>query len=176
VAGVARLAWCTDQDEPEAVASMGSRSGERTRGPERDLLSMLRVPTYVAKSPIAGVGLFAATDLPAHHHIWEFTEGVDWRITPSELILFPEPFQSKLRHYLYQEDSGLYVLCGDNAKYMNHSDDPNCDDQGNEGTVTLRAIRAGEELTCDYRLFDLESRTFGLTFDGQAAVAVRGAE
>jgi uncharacterized protein len=128
---------------------------------------MLRVPTFVAPSPIAGVGLFAATDLPANYAIWEFAEGIDWRITPSELAFFPEPFQSNLRHYLYQEDSGLYVLCGDNAKYMNHSDDPNCDDTGGEYTVSRRSIAAGEELTCDYRLFDLEAKTFGLRFNGQ---------
>jgi SET domain-containing protein len=134
---------------------------------------MLRVPTYVAQSPIAGVGLFSAIDLPAQHVIWEYSDGVDWRIAPSELMLFPEPFQSRLRHYLYQEDSGLYVLCGDNAKYMNHSDEPNCDDTGGEYTVTRRAIHAGEELTCDYRLFDLEAKTLGLAFNGQPALAVR---
>lgn len=134
---------------------------------------MLRVPTYVAPSSIAGVGLFAATDLPANSVIWEYSEGVDWKITPSELILFPEPFQSRLRHYLYQEDSGVYVLCGDNAKYMNHSEQPNCDDTGGEYTVTTRAIKAGEELTCDYRLFDLESRSFGVTFNGQPVEAAR---
>jgi len=145
---------------------MGPRTGEGRRGPKSDQ-SMLRVPTYVAPSPIAGVGLFAATDLPESFVIWEFVDGVDWRISPTELSLFPEPFQSKLRHYLYQEDSGLYVLCGDNAKYMNHCDDPNCDDTGGEYTVSIRAIAAGEELTCDYRLFDLEAKTLGLRFGGQ---------
>jgi hypothetical protein len=128
---------------------------------------MLRVPTYVAPSPIAGVGLFAATDLPPGNVIWQYADGVDWKISPTELLLFPEPFQSKLRHYLYQEDTGLYVLCGDNAKYMNHSDDPNCDDQGGEFTIARRRICAGEELTCDYRLFDLESKTLGVSFSGQ---------
>lgn len=125
---------------------------------------MLCVPTYVAPSDIAGVGLFAATDLPARHVIWRFTEGVDWRIPPEDLKRFPEPYRSRLKHYLYLEDSGLYVLCGDNAKYMNHADEPNCDDSGKVATITLRAIRAGEELTCDYRLFDLESRENGVAF------------
>ncbi len=125
---------------------------------------MLRVPTYVAPSPIAGMGLFAATHLPAGCVIWEYTEGIDWRIEPAELSLFPEPYQSRLRHYLYQEDSGVYVLCGDNAKYMNHSDDPNCDDPEGAHTVTSRVIQAGEELTCDYRSFDLEARSIGLFF------------
>ncbi len=128
---------------------------------------MLRVPTYVAPSPIAGVGLFAATELPEGFVVWEFVEGVDWRIPSAELALFPEPFQSRLRHYLYQEESGLYVLCGDNAKYMNHSDEPNCDDSGGKYTVTCRRIAAGQELTCDYRLFDFEARTFGLQFNGK---------
>ncbi len=151
---------------------MGPARASGRRGSKSDWNRMLRVPTYVASSPIAGMGLFAATDLPAHSVIWEYTEGIDWKITPSELMLFPEPFQSRLRHYLYQEDSGVYVLCGDNAKYMNHSEQPNCDDTGGEHTVTTRAIRAGEELTCDYRLFDLEAKNFGLAF-GQPVGAVR---
>jgi hypothetical protein len=125
---------------------------------------MLCVPTYVAPSAIAGVGLFAAADLPAGHVIWRFTEGVDWRIPPDDLARFPEPYLSSLRHYLYQEDSGIYVLCGDNAKYMNHADEPNCDDSGQTATITLRPISADEELTCDYRLFDLESKENGVTF------------
>jgi hypothetical protein len=125
---------------------------------------MLRVPTYVAPSPIAGVGLFAAKRLPAGCVIWEFTEGVDWRITPEEFHLFPEPYRSRLRHYLYEEDTGTLVLCGDNAKFMNHHPDPNCDDTPDQYTVTKRAIRAGEELTCDYRAFDAESRLNGVFF------------
>jgi SET domain-containing protein len=130
---------------------------------------MLRVPTYIASSSIAGMGLFAATRLPAGCVIWEYTDGIDWRIGPDELELFPEPYQSRMRHYLYQEDSGIYVLCGDNAKYMNHAEDPNCDDPEGAYTVTNRVVRAGEELTCDYRNFDLEARTLGVHF-GAAAV------
>lgn len=119
---------------------------------------MLLVPTYVAPSRIAGMGLFAAEDIPAHHRIWTFTEGVDWRIPADDFERFPEPYRSRLHHYLYMDDDGAYVLCGDNAKFMNHHPRPNCDDSDREFTVTKRAIRAGEELTCDYRLFDLETR------------------
>ena len=32
--------------------------------------------------------------------VWEFTEGVDWRIAPEELSLLPEPFRLRLRHYV----------------------------------------------------------------------------
>ena len=57
--------------------------------------------------------------------------------------------------YAYLDESGDYVLCGDNGKFMNHSFDPNCDDQ--EGPCTMRDIAEGEELTCDYRLFDRDT-------------------
>ena len=60
---------------------------------------------------------------------------------------------------LYREkSSGLYVLCGDDARFFNHSADPNCldlDDGAGGITVAHRDIQRGEELTCDYALFDL---------------------
>lgn len=126
---------------------------------------MLYIPTYVAPSRIAGMGLFTAEDLESGTVIWEYNHGVDWKISPEELEEFPEPYVSWLRHYLYRDDSGIYVLCGDNAKFMNHEDDPNCDDSGDVYTVTRRAIQAGEELTCDYRLFDLGSKEAGVIFE-----------
>jgi SET domain-containing protein len=113
------------------------------------------VPTLLRQSAIHGVGVFAVEAIPAGTVIWDFTPGVDWTLSPEELASFPEPFQGRLRHYTYLDDTGVYVLCGDHARFMNHSDAPNCDDRG-PFTVTNRDILAGEELTCDYRTFDLE--------------------
>jgi hypothetical protein len=112
--------------------------------------------------------------------IWEYSDGVDWRISPEELEGFPEPYRSRLRHYVYEEEDGSFVLCGDNAKFMNHADAPNCDDPEGAYTVTNRPVRAGEELTCDYRAFDRESRMRGSLFtaiesDGSGNGVVRPA-
>lgn len=126
---------------------------------------MLLIPTYVAPSRIAGMGVYSATDLAAGTVIWEYTPDVDWQIAPHELDDFPEPYRSWLHHYLYLDESGVYVLCGDNAKFMNHDDDPNCDDSGEIHTVTRRPVAGGEELTCDYRLFDLEAKRHGSGFE-----------
>lgn len=56
--------------------------------------------------------------------------------------------------------TGLYVLCGDDARFFNHSEDPNCfdfySDEEQDLTAARRDIRTGEELTCDYALFDLD--------------------
>ena len=126
---------------------------------------MFIVPTYVARSEVHGFGVFAAATIPADQTIWTYVEGVDWKIPPETLASFPEPFQGWMRAYCYlDEDCGLYVLCGDNAKFMNHSPTPNCFDPPGEGTITVRAISAGEELTCDYRMFDGESAREDLTW------------
>ncbi len=117
---------------------------------------MLRVPTIVAPSSIEGVGLFAATNIRKGTVVWEFEQGVDWTIPKADFTRFPEPYRSWLRRYVYQSEAGHYVLCGDNGKYMNHSFQPNCDDSGTV-TVALRDIAAGEELTCDYRLFEFDA-------------------
>ncbi len=132
---------------------------------------MLRVPTIVKPSPIAGMGLFAGTDIEEGTVVWEYREGVDCRLEPEQVQAMPEPYQSRLRHYLYLDESGVYVLCGDNAKFMNHQDEPNCEDPEGEHTITRRFIRAGEELTCDYRSFDMESRELGRAAFGSAASA-----
>jgi hypothetical protein len=122
---------------------------------------MFRVPTYVAPSPIAGVGVFTFVSIPAGTLIWDFTEGVDLRLDPAVVAAVPEPLGSMVRMYCFEEPDGTLVLCGDNAKFMNHSFEPNCDDRGS-CTVTLRDIDVGEELTCDYRVFDAESARSGL--------------
>ena len=128
---------------------------------------MLRVPTLVAPSAIQVVGLFAAEPIPAGAVVWEFTQGVDWRIPAEDMDLFPEPYRSRLLIYMYREPSGCYVLCGDNGKFMNHSFEPNCDDLEGPFTVAKRDMGVGEELSCDYRLFDLDS------MDGRELAAYR---
>ncbi|HEX9887561.1 MAG TPA: SET domain-containing protein [Longimicrobiales bacterium] len=121
---------------------------------------MFRVPTYLAPSPIEGIGVFTPLPIAAGTLLWEITTGVDWEMTPAELDGFPEPYQTSLRRWCYENERGLFVLCGDNARFMNHSFAPNCDDSG-ELTVAVRDIAPGEELTCDYRSFDRPARTTG---------------
>lgn len=123
---------------------------------------MLLVPTVLRPSPIAGVGLFTTARIRAGERIWVFDPAVDWRLSGRELDAFPEPWLSLLRQWCYEETDDVFVLCGDNAKFMNHSFEPNCDDGAGPFTITLRDIEAGEELTCDYRSFDLESARDGL--------------
>ncbi len=122
---------------------------------------MFSVPTYLASSSIHGTGVYAAEPIAEGTVIWDFTEGVDWELTEEEMQAFPERLRDQMERWCFLRPDGMYVLCGDNAKFMNHSFKPNCDDRG-DVTIAARDIEAGEELTCDYRAFDMKSKQTGL--------------
>ena len=124
---------------------------------------MFIVPTILAHSAIHGVGVFTPQPIAQGTLLWEFDPSTDWKITPEELKRFPEPYQTRFRMYCYLSPEGVYVFCGDNAKYMNHSLTPNCDDPEGRYTIANRDIEAGEELTSNYLTFDAESAEKGLS-------------
>lgn len=115
---------------------------------------MLRVKTLLKTSPIQGVGLFAAEDIPAGASIWEFDKGFDLELQPAAVERLNPIARSQVERYAYLDQKrNVYVLCGDNARFMNHADDPNTDDSA-ERTVASKDIREGDEITCNYRTFD----------------------
>lgn len=124
---------------------------------------MLMVKTRVGLSPIEGLGLFAAEDIPAGTVTWRFLPGYDVLFTAEQIEALPEPARSELRRHVYlNEATGRYVYCLDNARFMNHASTPNTRGLHEAGAVegydiALRDISAGEELTCDYGEFDGEA-------------------
>lgn len=107
-----------------------------------------------------GTGLFAAEPIAAGTPTWRFTPGIDLAIHPDALEALPDVGRDWFATYAYLDiRTGLYVLCADDARFMNHSDTPNvAGDYDREPVfgvdVASRDIEAGEELTCDYRTFD----------------------
>lgn len=118
------------------------------------------VPTRRQSSEIHGTGLFAAEPIPEGTPTWRFTPGLDLALHPDAVSALPDISRDWFVTYAYWDiRTGLYVLCADDARFMNHSDSPNVG--GNYDAepvfgmdVALRDIDAGEELTCDYRTFD----------------------
>ena len=123
---------------------------------------MFRVATYVTRSSIHGFGVFAAQRIRKGAIIWEFDDGADWILTEQEIAAFPPKLRAQMESWTYQAEDGSYVLCSDSAKFMNHSFEPNCNDDGDKSTIAIRDIEPGEELTCDYRSFDQKSKDNGL--------------
>jgi SET domain-containing protein len=121
---------------------------------------MLMVKTRLGLSDIAGIGLFADQDIPKGTVTWRFMADFDRLLKKAEIEGLPEPARSNLLDHTYLDPtSGLFVLCADNARFMNHADKPNTAGIHEPGAiegydVAIRDIRAGEEMTCDYRTFD----------------------
>ena len=122
---------------------------------------MLLVKTKLDLSGIHGIGLFADEFIPKDGVIWEFNPIFDLRCSKADIEKLPETSRVQIQKYSYREKhTGLYVLCGDDARFFNHSENPNCFDfytgKDQDVTAALRDIEAGEELTCNYELFDLD--------------------
>lgn len=123
---------------------------------------MLFIETYLAPSPTHGTGLFARQRIEPGTKVWEFTNGFDLELSQEELAKLSEPCRERVLQYAYYNVRRLrYILCSDDARFINHSDQPNTIDVGfgqsddSEGqTYAVREIQAGEEITSDYRSFE----------------------
>lgn len=121
---------------------------------------MLCVPTYVGPSRIHGKGLFAAAPVRRGALIWRFDPNHDRILTRAQLDAEVEARGETVLFHVYLQEPERWVLCGDDAVFMNHAEVPNCDDPDSERTTARRDIERGEELTVDYRLFDQSASTW----------------
>jgi hypothetical protein len=115
---------------------------------------MLLVRVQVDRSAIEGLGVFALEPIAKDTPVWRLTPGFD--LDPELVEAQPEPLRERLLHYGYIDPRlGRYILCCDDARFLNHSDTPylrpdfSRDLYGIE--IAVRDIVAGEELTVDYR-------------------------
>jgi SET domain-containing protein len=120
---------------------------------------MMLVQVYVDRSAIHGLGVFAAQRIAMGTQVWRFTPGFDLELDPAEVERQPAQFRERLLHYGYIDPRlERYILCCDDARFINHSDFPNLrPDFGLEHhgvDIAVRDIQAGEELTADYALVE----------------------
>ena len=113
---------------------------------------MLLVKTYLAKSAIHGIGVFAGQFIRKGTKIWRFVEGFDRAYTPSQYARLPKQARAYIKHFGYRAD-GEILLTADHDHHMNHAFNPNTY-MKNGYVIASRNIRKGEEITNDYREFD----------------------
>ena len=122
---------------------------------------MLCVKTRLGESRIEGVGLFAAEPIAKGTVVWRYDPRFDLKLDMRDIPASDTITREWLMRYGYQPtEEPVYIVCGDNARFMNHSDNPNVtmSPEGTADNIAARDIAAGEELTCDYRTFDLHWR------------------
>lgn len=111
---------------------------------------MLIVKTYLDKSPINGIGLFAGEFIPKGTKIWIFAPKLDLafkRVEVKNKNIF-----DFLNKYCFKHN-GHYILCTDDGRFINHSDTPNTDDKTFPYTIAAKDIEQGEEITSNYNDF-----------------------
>lgn len=115
---------------------------------------MLLVETKIDKSNLGGLGCFATRFIKKGTKVWEFDSRIDARYSDEDLKNYPDSFAKIVRFYGFTEEENevvYYILCGDHARHMNHSDNSNLSPNFEENCdYANKDILAGEELTANY--------------------------
>jgi uncharacterized protein len=112
------------------------------------------LPLHLKQSSIHAYGCYTARPIRRRGKVAEYT-GVRLTIKDADEI-----YEKSAKTYLFGLTDRKHVIDGDcEAAFINHSCDPNCEADEIKGRViitAIRDIRAGEELTYDYNLYDGE--------------------
>jgi len=118
---------------------------------------VLLVKTLIRPSRIQGTGLFADEFIKKGTIVWRWEEGFDLRVPEEDLKKLSGPARDTFLKYCYfSKRSNRFVLCFDDARFINHSDTPNlknvfAPDAGEDFDIAVRDIHPGEEITGDYK-------------------------
>jgi SET domain-containing protein len=117
---------------------------------------MLVVPTELRASPIHGIGVFLLAPVKKGDLIWRFDSRIDRVYTREEIDSLPQIARDfvNIRAYLHKE-TRLWVLCGDNAKYYNHSKNPTALSVGRgfSDDIAAHDLPPDTEITSNYYEF-----------------------
>lgn len=128
---------------------------------------MLLVDTELRLSPIQGLGVFLREPVRAGQVVWRFDARIDRVFSQEEIDALPDHMRRFLDTYAtWHAATGLWVLCGDNARHFNHSDRPNTvSDAVSFGRdVAAEDLLPGTELTTDYRVICDRIRLYGAEY------------
>src|SRR3989344_1693676 len=115
---------------------------------------MLVMKTKIGPSEIAGIGLFADQVIPKGAVVWKYQEGFDLLLSEEEVEKLSEPTKEQFYNYAcLDKKHGKYMLCSDDARFFNHSENYNCDERVDDVATVVRDIEVGEELTVNYKDF-----------------------
>jgi hypothetical protein len=115
-----------------------------------------KAPFAVRRSPLHGMGVFAVRRINKGSRVSEY---LGERISHAEADARYERKDSNDNHtFLFIVDRRTVIdagVHGNEARFINHGCDPNCESVIEEARVfieTLRTIQPGEELTYDYQI------------------------
>ena len=122
---------------------------------------MLTVNTFIAPSPISGLGCFLEEPVLRGQVLWVFDPRFDLLFSTEELPRMQSAYRNLIEHYGYFDScqfKGWWVLpCGDD-RFCNHSKTPTLITRRHADCIyTMVAsedMGKGTELTVDYRDYE----------------------
>lgn len=107
----------------------------------------------IRESKIHGRGVFATRKIPAGALVIEYTGD---RLSSKQAVKRYNPSPDNPTHTFYFSlENGKVIDGGNEARWINHACEPNCEAREESGRIfiyALRDIRRGEELNYDYGL------------------------
>lgn len=114
----------------------------------------MSLPFEIRSSPMQGLGAFASEFIPEGVRLIEYAGE---RLTPDQADeRYPDIEGERHHTFLFAIDDDVVIdaaVNGNEARFINHSCDPNCDAVIEDGRIwieTIRDIAPGEELAYDY--------------------------
>lgn len=121
------------------------------------------VKTKIGLSTTHGIGLFADQDIPKGTVTWRFMPGLDLIVSEDILLQLSESARKQFLNYCYVDKfTKHFILCFDDERFINHSENPNIIQNNSESEtegveIAARDIKKGEELFCNYEDFDFDA-------------------
>ncbi|WP_172806719.1 SET domain-containing protein-lysine N-methyltransferase [Endozoicomonas arenosclerae] len=113
---------------------------------------MFCVETYLAQSPVHGVGLFAGQSIKKGVILYKENPELDLHLSEQALLQLEASEQAFIKHYgFFDVTRNRWHLSHDNIRFCNHSKQGNISLVEDGRLIALRDIDSGEELLQDYR-------------------------
>ncbi|RZA23783.1 MAG: SET domain-containing protein-lysine N-methyltransferase [Proteobacteria bacterium] len=102
-----------------------------------------------------GFGVFATKFIPKGTAVY-VKDALEVRVERTAAILKNPAYQDIITKYSYVDAKGDYILSWDHARFVNHCCFPASITTGYGFEIAIRDIQAGEEITDDYGLLNIE--------------------
>ena len=113
---------------------------------------MLQVETYIDKSQIDGIGLFANQEILKGTIVWKYNPDID--IELKEFVANEIEFKFIEKYSYYDNQLDKWLLAGDHDRFTNHSETPNTAAIADGTMIASCDIHKGEEITTNYYEID----------------------
>jgi len=102
-----------------------------------------------------GVGVFATRLIPRGTITWALDD-LDQKLTEEEVKALDPARKAVVQKYSFRNQEGLYILCWDHGRFINHSFQANCVGTAYDIQLAARDIYPGEQLFDDYGILNMD--------------------